>query len=329
MITKVNMVNETEEEYTAECGISLATFADKVERSLQEYFGPDAGVSKQMIRKNNGIILHGITVSPRTNNVAPTLYMEDFYTAFVNGVPYSEIISRMIIIYDENRQREEMDVEFFTDYERVKTRLGYKLINYKMNKQLLEEVPHEKFLDLAIICYCVIVNEQIGNGSILIHKEHLNIWKIDQKELFADAKRNMPRIFKAEWQNMVDVMFEMLGNKNPELPSLPLEELRLVKPQMYVLGNNNRLFGAASILYENVLDQIVKEMKCSDIYILPSSIHEVILMGREEGCNEENLSKMVQEINQTELLPDEILSNHAYLYSGKKKQIFSLPLIPE
>lgn len=322
------MVSEAEEEYGNYKGMSLRAFSDKAEQSLKEYFGQEVNIISQMVRKNNGIVLHGLTVSYQNHNVAPTLYMEDFYDAYRKGIPYSEIIQKLIHIFEGNKQERDMDIDFFSHYDKVKKKLGYKLIHYQMNEKLLEEVPHERFLDLALICYCVVMNDQIGNGSILIHNEHLRVWNISEEELIRDAKENMPRIFKADCMNMADVLEGMLRENDELMAPVSMEEFRHAKPRMYVLGNKNRLFGASSILYKNVLEEIAKEFE-SDFYILPSSIHEVILIAKDESIREEYLSQMVQEVNLTQLTPDEVLSNHAYLYSCQDHAIHPLPLIPE
>ena len=292
-------------------------FTNAVQTALQEYFGKFMRVEIQKVNKTNGIVLTGITIADETTNIAPTIYLDEPYRLYETGTSFGEILEKMIVLYRENRPDESFDIEFFSEYEKVKTKLAVKLLNYDMNREFLEEIPYIRYLDLAIVCHCVIINDMIGTGSITIRKEHLSMWEITETELFADAMKNTPKIYPADLIDMRKVVDEMY-EKKMEYGNL----------SMYILTNKARLNGAASILYPDILTDIAEYFE-DDIYILPSSVHEVILLPGKYGTDEAYLSKMVQEVNATQLKQEEILSNHAYLYSRKREQLLSLPLIPE
>ncbi len=85
---------------------------------------------------------------------------------------------------------------------------------------------------------------------------------------------------------------------------------------MFILTNESRLNGATCMLYENVLDKFANEIK-SDLYILPSSIHEVIILPKKEWYKKSDLESMINEVNTDNLSVDEILSDRVYMFERK------------
>ena len=298
--------------------MSYETFCERMRDILQQYYGVEAEVKLQTVQKVNGVLLRGITVRHEGQTIMPTLYLEYYYDEYNSSVPLHDVVHHFILEYEKAKIEDDFDIGFFEFYDRVKPHLGYKLINYAMNKDLLKEIPHKRYLDLAIVCYCNIVDDRIGKGTILIRNEHLDIWKVEKDILIRDALKNMPVIFPPELINMADLLKELYDDP---------AELICRKLPMYVLTTKLRMYGAAAILYSGQLEAIAREVE-DDFYLLPSSIHEIIILPKKYGTDEEYLSQMVDEINHEQLDIEEVLSNHAYLYSNLTKEITSLPLIP-
>lgn len=298
--------------------MSYKQFCERMKDILQQYYGVESNVKLHTVQKVNGVVLYGITVMKEGVSIVPTLYLENYYDEFNSGIPLNDIVHRFILEYDKAAICDDFDISFFEFYEKVKPHLGYKLINYEMNRSLLKDVPHKRYLDLAIVCYCNIVDDRIGKGTILIRNEHLDIWKIEKDILIRDSLRNMPVMFPAEMINMADLLRELYDD--------PVQ-LICGKLPMYVLTTRARMYGAAAILYSGQLEAIAREVE-DDFYLLPSSIHEIIILPKKYGTDEEYLSQMVDEINHEQVDIEEILSNHAYLYSRLTKEITLLPLIP-
>ncbi len=298
--------------------MSYEIFCNRIKDILQQYYGVESNVKLHTVQKVNGVVLHGITVMKEGRSIMPTLYLEHYYDEYNSGKPLYDVVHQFILEYDKSCIYEEFDISFFEFYEKVKPHLGYKLINFEMNRELLKEVPHKRYLDLAIVCYCNIVDDRIGKGTILIRNEHLDIWKMEKDIVIRDALRNMPSMFPADLINMADVLRELYDDP---------AELICGKLPMYILTTRERTFGAAALLYSGQLETIAREVE-DDFYLLPSSIHEIIILPKKYGTDEEYLSQLVDEINHEQLDIEEILSNHAYLYSSLTKEITSLPLIP-
>jgi len=298
--------------------MSYETFCERMKDILQQYYGVEANVRLQSVQKVNGVILHGITVMREGSTIMPTLYLEYYFDQYNDGIPLHEIVHRFVLEYDNACINDDFDIAFFEFYEQVKPHLGFKLLNYEMNRNLLKEIPHKRYLDLAIVCYCNIVDDRIGKGTILIRNEHLDIWKVDGGTVIKDSMMNMPVMFPPDIINMADLLRELYND--------PLRLICVILP-MYVLTTKARMYGAAALLYNGQLEAIAQEVE-GDFYLLPSSIHEIIILPKKYAAEEEYLSQMVDEINHEQVDLEEILSNHAYLYSNLTKEIISLPLIP-
>ena len=298
--------------------MSYEQFCERMKDIIQQYYGVEADVKLQTVQKVNGVILRGITVMQEDRSIVPTLYLEYYYDEYNAGKPLHDVVHEFVLEYDKACIYDDFDIGFFEFYEKVKPHLGYKLINYEMNRNLLKEVPHKRYLDLAIVSFCNIVDDRIGKGTILIRNEHLEIWKVDTDTLIKDSLVNMPVMFPADIINMADLLRELY--KDPA-------RLILGKLPMYVLTTKARMYGAAAILYSGQLEAIAKEVE-DDFYLLPSSIHEIIILPKKYAMEEDYLSQMVDEINHEQVELEEILSNHAYLYSNLTKEIISVPLNP-
>ena len=141
--------------------MSYEKFCERMKDILQQYYGVESDVKLHTVQKVNGVILHGITVMKEGVSIVPTLYLESYYDELIRGMPLNDVVHRFILEYDKAAIHDDFDISFFEYYEKVKPHLGYKLINYEMNRSLLKDVPHKRYLDLAIVCYCNIVDDRI------------------------------------------------------------------------------------------------------------------------------------------------------------------------
>lgn len=290
-------------------------FAEKMRRGIESVMGKE--VKLHAVKKNNGVVLYGITIYTEGCNVMPTLYLESYYEDYKNGKPIKDVACEFMREYDRSTLYDSIDIDFFEDYEQVKPLLGYKLINADMNVELLKEVPHKRFLNLAVVCYSEMpdeIFEKIGKGTILIKNEHLDVWEINTETLLKDAIQNMQETNPAELINMMDLLKELYDDP---------KGLICGKLPMWVLTSQTRRFGAGAILYNDWLEKVAEEVN-DDYFILPSSIHEVIILPEKYGTDKEYLVKMVREINEEQVDTEELLANNIYYYSRdtKKLQIF-------
>lgn len=316
--------------------MSLSLFTITVIQKMQNKMGENYNVFSSVVRKNNGIELVGIVVKEKDCNTSPTIYMNNFYEEYKKGTSVEEIVERVREIFLQNRFDKSVDISGFADYERAKGQIAFKLINYEKNWELLKKIPHKVFFNLAIVFYYAVLEPPFeGKASILIQHSHVKNWGIREDELYQNAMDNTPFLLPAKIENIEEVMFGLLkkdmeqehnGEKNitaevfgkdmaEELLYQLKENLNKEKDQipMYVLSNKNKILGASCMLYPGVLKNFANEKK-SNLFILPSSIHEVILLPETENMNKEDLLDMVTEINKTQVEEMEVLADAVYFY---------------
>lgn len=295
------------------------TFKEQILAGMKDRI-PLASLSIQSVVKNNNVKLDGLTIMEGGTNLSPTIYLNYFYETYQNGVEFSSILNTILHTYQSNKPRGKIDTSFFTDYANVRSHIAYKLIHYERNRHLLADLPHFRYLDLAIVFYCLVSSSPSGSATILIRKDHLRFWNISPTQLFDAAKENTPRLLSYDLCNMNDLMEELLAPAHSTLsdPDIKKEEAAICP--MYVLTNQNKLNGASCILYEHLLEHFADRL-CCDLYILPSSIHEVILIPATSDTSYQELSQMVQEVNDTQVSPEEILSDHVYYFSRSSGSI--------
>lgn len=283
-------------------------FAEEVRSQIEKVTGKD--VRLHPVKKNNGVVLNGITILTSESKVSPTIYIDKWFREYEEGEAIEDIADEIIRLNDESAHPKEIDISFFSNYEEVKKNLAYKLINADMNVQLLQEVPHKRFLNLAVVCFCEIRDEIIGDGSILIKNEHLKLWGLDDNVVIQDAMENAQKIFEADFINIIEVLKERYHHP---------ENMLDIEYPMWVLTNKRRLYGAGVLLYDNQLEQIAEKVQ-SDFIILPSSVHEVLVTPMLEK-NIDYLVSMVREINEEQLILEERLADNIYIYHRETKSL--------
>ena len=222
-----------------------------------------------------------------------------------------ESASRICEVYEKRCRGIPFSLEYFLDFEKMKERIFCKLINWELNKELLNEVPNIPCLDLAVVFVCAVENEEFGNGSILVREEHRKLWRVSKELLYEYARENTFRLRPFELKSMEELIEDMVE---------PEEKKLLKEIPMYVLSNQKRVFGAAGLLYDRVLSDAGVRLE-DDFYVLPSSVHEVILVPDHVAGSEKELRTMVHEVNHTQVEPEEILSESVYHYDRKKHSL--------
>ena len=295
--------------------MTYENFLASVTQKVQEGLGQEYRVLLHHVLKNNNTSMDGLSILKEGENASPTIYLNEFYNELLNGVEISEIAEKVIKIYEIHCKKVEFNIEEFKDYERIKEKLAVKLVNYEENRMMLKELPYRRFLDLAVICYVLVGKVGMDAASILVRQEFRKMWKVSEEELFFQAINNAQQILPPELKSMDILMRETM----PKEESF-LEEVQEGEVPMYVLTNTSHFNGAAAMLYTDVISDFAERMK-ADIYILPSSIHEVILIPKSSAIEKTVLEQMVREVNAEEVEQMEQLSNCVYCYQRENRSI--------
>lgn len=285
--------------------MDFTSFAALVKDEVEKRVG--GAVVLRDVQKNNGIALRGLTILQDGCTISPVIYLNHYYDAYKEGAAtFDTIIDDVVGVYEHS-----IDMRFFLNYETVKSRIVYKLINTDRNKELLDDVPHIPFNDLSIVFQCLVSEGENGISTILIHHSHMKLWKVTTDDLMEQARLNTPRILGCKVMAMSEVMAEMVGG-NPD----DFED----EVPMYVVTNRTRMYGASCILYPDLLKKYA-ELLYSDLCILPSSIHECIIVPTTDKEDAERLQSMVREINASQVEPEEVLSDSVYCYCRETDSI--------
>ena len=303
-------------------------FKESLIQILQESLGEEYTIFTDTVIKNNGVELTGIIIKEKDNNASPTIYIDELYKEYQRGVSLKKLADTVQQIYKENQYEEEVNLQKFKNYESAKEKIVYKLIGEEKNKKLLQSIPHRVFSNLAIVFYYVVDEPPFyGKASILITNVHLKYWKIDEEELYQNAIRNTPFLLPPQIQNIEDVMRDIMKSELTQdetieemMNRLKKDLLGIDKVPMYVLTNNRKLQGAACMLYPGVIRKFAKTLN-KNIYILPSSVHEVILLAEDASSNKKDLLSMVTEINATQVDECEVLADSVYFYDLEEDRL--------
>ena len=263
------------------------------------------------LEKNNGIIMDGLSVRKEGKRVAPMIYLDSYYREYLDGRSLRGICDQILECCEDSDFEEHFDVDFFREPERVRPTVAYRLINYEKNRELLQEIPHLPFLDLAVIFYSLLTDTPVGHATVLIRNSHLELWGKNTSWLYEAAKENTEKLLPKRLISMEDMIYELSeGKQEPEYAGVP----------MYVLTNSRKSFGAACLLYDGVLGECFRRLEES-YYLIPSSVHEVILIPASAVGDSRELCALVQEMNRTQVRSTEVLSDTVYLYSEETRRL--------
>lgn len=289
-------------------------FLENVRKEVESRYDSNVSVTLNHVMKNNGTELDGITIMEKDKNIAPTIYINSFYDRYREGVSLKAVVSEIIRIYNQNKNSININADYFENYENVRKTIIYKLVNYQKNKKLLEDVPYKRVLDLAVVFYCLIEQRKGVSATALIHNEHLRIWNVTEDEIYNDALKNTPVLLAGSIVPMSKILSEIAGTAPVDNDEKVCEYTG--EDILYVLTNSSRVNGAACILYDNLLKKFANDVH-SDLYILPSSVHEVIIVPKKNAFDKSELADMVREVNEQGVSQDEILSDNVYEYNRK------------
>lgn len=282
-------------------------FANILLEVVNEELSEDVTALISNVTKNNGVVLTGMTFNQKGINASPTIYLERYYDKYVSGESLDSIASDLISTYSHNKLDESIDVDFFPDYEKVRDKLFCKVINTQLNENLLAGIPSEEYMDLSIVVYCRLDQFGYGPASILIKNDHLKLWEVSTEEVIETAKKNTYKNMEFSINEIGKVLSEFMSEE------LSAETFCNEMIPMYVATNREKNNGAVGMIFPDTLANFAKEID-DDYYILPSSIHEFIVVPMKVASGCDDYDDMIKSVNESELLREEILSDHAYTY---------------
>lgn len=302
--------------------------ADSIKNHLPAKY-EDAEISISTVTKNNDTKLTGITLKLEDSNISHGVYLDDYYKAYKEGADFDELIKKLAYTYVLNDDKE-YDANQLADFEMVKDKISCKVINAGNNKEFLKDKPHTDIEDLAVVYSVVLGKENNGIYSVMVDDMMLNTYGITVDELHETAVENLSKqdvSFKTLRETFMEMMFPngVSGNDPFMAMMMPPED---AVPDIYVLSNDAGLYGASEILNTPFMDEIATQLG-GDYIVLPSSVHETLIVPMSEDLDREALENMVQEVNVGAVRPEDRLSDHVYQYDSKNHELVRMDKMEE
>lgn len=300
-------------------------FREELLNQLRSIFGENYEIGTQTVQKVNLGNVETFRIFDKTGEKqqSPVFYGRKLYEAYRSGTGLEVLAQGIKEKYVMTGN--EITVDLIGDVnvlEEIKERLIFTVINREKNRELLKEIPHRNFLDFAVIYRIVVKENWDGVSSMRVSNGLLERWGITEEKLFEIARKNMRHRMPVMKTSFADMMQSLMG-KDMISPGDISEECEGRQMQrMYVVTNRKKVNGFGSVLYPDVLEEMCRILQCDRLYILPSSIHEAIVMPQDLGMSPEELQGMVKNVNKDCVTEEEYLSDSVYGYSLETKEIY-------
>lgn len=289
-------------------------FAQLLKNEVESKTGKEVRLTK--VIKNNGVALTGMSIIYPGRDATATIYVEKCWESYWQGdKTLEEIADKVVKDCEDGMENVGNNItKCFLNYDLVKCRLGCRLINYEKNEEILKHVLHKRVMDLAVVYQCTTNITPVDKGSIMIENKHLEAWGVSEEQFISDAEENIKK--------RLDPVIIPMEEITPSIYIILRREFGNELVGMYVMSNWDHNYGAVEMIYgTSTLKEFADKME-SDLYVLPCSVHEVILIPL--GYDEEivrGYSQMVREINKFCVEPEEVLSDHVYFYSREEGSV--------
>ncbi len=298
-------------------------FCNQMLQAVKERFPEKVKIEIHKVLKNNSTELDGLVILAPEQMLSPNFYLQLCFEEYKKGVDIASLAKQIQEAYYKVLcDGENLDLDM--SLESCKERIIFRLVSYERNSLLLPAVPHLRFLDMAVTFHILLRQDEEGIGSVRITNQLSDTWDLDAEALFALAKANTKRIFPQKAYSMTSMMKRLLDfEKNGESQTgfdMGSAGLNAQADEPYVITNSNGINGASVILYTDILKEIGSFLG-EDYYLLPSSIHEMLAIPASAPMDEKEMHEMVEEVNKSCVVSEEILSDSVYRYDCKADTI--------
>ena len=306
--------------------MNFETFMESIKNHIKEYLPEsyqDAQVTIREQQKLNNRYM-GLTVIRPGDDRIPTINLTDLYRQYYENPKFriTDVLEQISQIIQKEPER--FDVSRLTQYEEAKKHLFMRVSNADKNVQVLGGVPFVEREDLAITFHIAVEETEMGRASAIVTNRMMETYGVTRNQLYKDALANSPVIAPVKINNLGELLGRMTLDGMKEMGASE-EEIRDAKERMdeanqdnplIVVTNETGIDGAVAVFYPGVMDQLGEEIK-GDFFILPSSVHEIIVAPDDGRLSYSELKEMVTEINETQVAPEDRLTDEVYHYDTR------------
>lgn len=285
--------------------LTYEEFKARLETMIKVYLGEDGTVEYITNTKNNGTQKEAFVLKGVDQKITPCVYTKAMYEDYIEGISLEEIMEVIKMVFEERGLV--YDELLFSDWNNAKRFITVAVVNTEWNKEALEQMSHRNCLNLSVICKCIVLEDEQRRASFNVTYDRMKDWGITEEELWDVAFSNLEK----EQFHMKDLYAMM---------SMIDEEDRTDTNYLYVLTNENNKDGAKAILRPEYFKDLADKLK-SDLFIIPSSIHELLCLSVDEGHTVDEINSMIHDINHTQLDEEDRLGDNAYLYSRETGEV--------
>lgn len=297
----------------------------------QKYADYEVSLEKKI--KNNDVVLDGVLIQGN-ENIVPLIYLNQSYDFYRKGLNLDIIMKQIAETYLNNSLPEDYSeaqiIEMLSSYDNIKDRIQMRVCGVKDNIDRLANCPHTIVEDLATTYHIVISNTVNGVSSIPITNELIEQYGLSTSQLHQDALNNMSKE-QVQLEPLIELIKNILysdlinycGNASQakaELANMLSEFSTEENIDIWYLSNQTQLNGAACIMSEEIREMVAERVG-GDYYILPSSIHEVLIVKKDEGHSIEELKDTVMSANKSFLFAEDKLTDNVYEYNAMQKEL--------
>ena len=289
-----------------------------LEASLKSKYG-NVNIVTERVKKIN-CELTGIKceVPDGRNSYGPIVYLEKLYDKYLQNEDYIQTlvdIREVVIAAIEDAKT--FKNQHFNPRE-AHDSIIFHFIHTEQNKEYLETLPHREFHDLSIVYRWIVEQSEEGIASVQINDALACVMGLDEDELYQLAYENTRRMFPTCIRPIQEVIKSFQMNlSNDDIPEFDVSKFEK-EHLLYVISNHVNEKGAVNVLYTDELQKLSEQVE-SDLFLLPSSLHEMMAIP-EHVMDLETMAKMVYEVNQMVEIEDR-LSNEVYKYDRVTQSI--------
>ena len=284
-------------------------FAEMMVAKLNQKMGENVEVTLESSVKNNGTVRIGAMFRKNGTPTGAVLYFEDVYKWFGTGKTMDMLVDVMLSQYRD--AEENIPTEFLPkllDFERVKNKIVLNLVSTGLNKSLFTRIPSVGWLDLTLVFRVMLEADERGMSSVLVSNDLMTLWNQTPESLLKVAEENTMKLLPIRLMNMSECF-----------QGFPVAE---TEQDMYVLSNASGWFGAAALFCAETR-KMLRDYFHEDLLLIPSSVHEWLILPKSRSAflDMEMMTRMIQEVNHTQLAPEDILAEHGYVYDFAEDKI--------
>ena len=291
-------------------------FISFITKQMQNLVSDGSTVAIHSVRKNNGVVMKAMSVKKAGVSVCPLIYLAPFYRMYLAGRAFADILEELKSL-SEMEMMDQTDTVLFFQYREASRHLAFRMIDNSKNREILSQIPHRNLLDFAVIYYLSIDIADGRKGSAVVYNDHMEMWGVDEEQLYRTAMENTPKILPIRAESLDSVLEHLILNRD--------FQTQQESSGVFVITNQFGYYGAAAAFYPGALKELSGALG-GDLYLLPSSVHEFLALPVRDAPSCEFLEQTVGSVNAGHVEPEDVLSDHVYLYeAGTDRVMRALP----